>query len=216
MKQILLTIVPLLLFVVSLRAQDTAGSLPYKRVQVHQGERCLVCDGAVDTTDGFVLLVKGRRVPLDSMHLAEFLKNREKYFSLLQPRGALFAESFDETHGPALGGVSWGWFLFGLHVLVALVFAGLSGYVAVGKGLRPLPHFALGLVFSVLGFLYVLTRPSCVRPGEVPAGLVKVPATRTPVPCMKCGTGNHPSARQCAGCGTALTPRSESEVTRAR
>lgn len=216
MKQMLLTLVPVLLLVISLRAQDTAGSLPYKRVQVHQGERCLVCNGAVDTTDGFVLLVKGRRVSLDSIHLADFLKNQEKYFALLQPRGALFAESFGETHGTALGGVSWGWFLFGLAVLIALVFAGLSGYVAVGKGLKPLPYFALGLAFSVLGFLYVLTRPSRVRAGEIPAGLVKVPATSPPVLCKNCGTGNHPSARRCAGCGTGLTPRWESEVTRAR
>jgi len=200
----------------ALRAQDSTSSLPYERTAVRSGERCFVCGGLLETTNGFALIVKGRRVPLDRIHVGEFLKNQEKYFARLQPAGALFAESFDAKNGNASGGVSWGWFLAGLYVLIALLFAGLSGYVAVGKGLTPIPSFFTGLAFSAAGFLYILTRPSVARAGTIPPGFVKVPTTSNSLPCGKCGTRNHPSARRCAGCGTALKPLVESDVARAR
>jgi hypothetical protein len=115
----------------------------------------------------------------------------------------------------ALGGISFGWFLFGLYVLVALVFGGMSGYTAVSKGLKPIPHFFIGFFLSAFGYLYVLMRPAAAKKGEIPAGFVKVPTTNSPVPCAVCGYNNHPSAKQCAGCGGKLQPLIESEVARA-
>ncbi len=187
---------------------------PYKTVPAHQGEYCTVCGGPLSEKD-VALIVRGRRVPLDSMDIAEFLRNEEKYFAILQPRGALFAESPEAAEGTALGGIPSGWFAFGVYVLLALLFGGLSGYTAVGKGLAPLPHFLIGFAFSVAGYLYVLSRPSRAKPGEVPEGLVKVPVTVSPVRCEKCGTTNHPSAARCIGCGTQLIPTVQSEVKRA-
>jgi hypothetical protein len=216
MVKIALALACFLAFAPALQAQDTLATVPYERATVRSGERCIVCGALLDTNSGFVLLVKGRRVPLDPDHLGDFIKAEAKYFARLQPSGALFAESYDAKKGTALGGVGWEWFLAGLYVLIALLFAGLSGYVAVGKGLKPIPNFFVGLAFSAIGFLYVLTRPSVVRAGAIPPGLVKVPTTSDSLPCEKCGTRNHPSARRCAGCGTSLKPLVESEVARAR
>lgn len=187
---------------------------PYAAVPAHRGEYCAVCGGALTEKD-VALIVKGRRVPLDSMDIAEFLKNQEKYFASLQPRGALFAESPEAAEGTALGGIPSGWFAFGVYVLLALLFGGLSGYAAVGKGLAPLPHFFIGFAFSIAGYLYVLSRPSRARPGEVPEGLVKVPVTAAPTRCKVCGMTNHPSASRCIGCGVQLSPTIQSEVKRA-
>ena len=214
MKKVMLVLMLLPILAPALRAQDSTGMPPYERARSRLGERCLVCNGVLDTSSGFVLLVRGRRVPLDPIHLGDFMKNQDGYFARLQPRGALFAETFDAAEGTVHGGVSWGWFAFGAYVLVAIVFAGLSGYVAVGKGLKPVPSFFMGLAFSAIGFVRVLRRQPVAPRGSIPAGLVKVPTTSAPIECGKCGAGNHPSARRCAKCGTSLTPQMESEVAR--
>jgi len=207
-----LLLVFLFFFFAVLRADTT--SVTYSVVAAKPGEKCTVC-GLDLTADDVALIVKGRRVPLNRTMVDEFMKNQERYFSDLQPKGALFQENLDSPGGTALGGVSEGWFLFGLCVLVSLVFAGLSGYAAVTKGLKPIPNFFIGLFFSGFGYLYVLTRPRQVPKGEIPHGLVKVPVTASPVLCEKCGSSNHPSAKMCMACGSKLTPRLESEVGRA-
>jgi hypothetical protein len=112
-------------------------------------------------------------------------------------------------------GISAGWFLFGLYVLVALIFGGMSGYTAVSKGLKPIPHFFIGFFLSAFGYLYVSTRPAAAKKEEIPAGLVKVSTTLAPIPCAQCGYMNHPSAKKCVGCGGKLQPIIESEVARA-
>jgi hypothetical protein len=186
----------------------------YPRLPAQVGENCTV-GGTPLTGDDVALIVRGRRVPLHREAVQEFLKNQKKYFAKLQPKGALFQEDMTSQEGTALGGISWGWFLFGVYVLVALLFGGLSGYAAIMRGLRPVPHFFSGFVFIVFGYLYVLTRRRVRPPGEVPSGLVKVPATSSPVPCPVCGFMNHPSAFRCAACRTELHPTIESEVSKA-
>jgi hypothetical protein len=116
--------------------------------------------------------------------------------------------------GAALGGVSLGWFLFGLYILIALFFAGLSAYAALSKGLPPISTFFMGFFLSALGYLYVLTRPAVIKKDEIPVGLVKVPTTSAPVSCPACGYNNHPSAKKCAGCGNQLEAQMQSEVAR--
>lgn len=186
----------------------------YKRLEPKPGDRCVVCGTPLDQDD-VVLQVRGRRVPLKEAMVDSFLHHREKYFSELQPRSALFQENLNVPFGVAQGGISLGWFLFGSYVLVALIFAGMSGYVALHKGLAPIPHFFVGLFFSVLGCLYVLTRPNQAEEGRVPPGLVKIPSTHKPLPCSKCGNLNHPTAKQCSACGNTLQPALESEAERA-
>ncbi|MGH7493721.1 MAG: hypothetical protein ACREOO_15190 [bacterium] len=129
-----------------------------------------------------------------------------------QPRSALFQR---ESTASQLT-MGFGWFLFGLHILIALLFSGLSGYTAISKGLNPIPYFFIGFFLSAFGFLYVLTRPSVAKPGDVPAGLVKVHTTLEPVPCPKCGNTNHPAAKKCLNCGSELQPLAQSDVVRAK
>lgn len=186
----------------------------YKSVPPDSGEKCIVCGGEL-TEEGLALIVKGHRVPLDSMDLDVFLNNQEKYLASFQPRGALFAEATEAQKGTALGGVTTGWFIAGLYILAGLVFGGMSGYRAVSKGLPPILHFMIGFVFILPGYLYVLSRASRVQEGDIPEGLVKVPLTSAPLACEKCGYSNHPTARICKGCGKQLSPVHESEASRA-
>jgi len=202
------------LFAFPLVAQDTTQTAgAYDKVPYNPGEICLVSGKPLVEGD-VALIVRGRRVPLCFSKVDTFLKYQDKYFARMQPKGALFQEELSAPKGAALGGVTSGWFLFGLYVLVALVFAGLSGYSAVSKGLPPIPNFFIGFFLSAFGYLYVLTRPAVAKKGEIPAGFVKVPTTHTPVPCAGCGYQNHPSAKQCVGCGGTLEPRLQSEVAR--
>jgi len=194
-------------------ADEDKSQATYPGVPAKPGEYCTV-SGVELTENDVALIVRGRRVPLCRTQVDTFLHNQEKYFGTMQPKGALFQESLDAPESTALGGVSWGWFLFGLYVLVALIFGGMSGYAAVSKGLPPIPHFFIGFFFSALGYMYVLSRPRKVHEGEIPAGLVKVPVTSAPVPCPSCGYTNHPSAQHCAACHAELTPLVQSEVSR--
>jgi hypothetical protein len=195
--------------------QENLLQTPYRTVRPKPGDYCTVGNVPLDTLQDVALIVRGRRVPLHRTMVDSFMRTQEKYFSQKQPKGALFQEELSAPAGAALGGISSGWFFLGLYVLVALVFGGMSGYTAVSKGLKPIPHFFIGFFLSALGYLYVLTRPAVAKKGEIPAGLVKVPTTNSPVPCATCGYNNHPSAKQCAGCGSHLQPLMESEVARA-
>ncbi len=203
------------LLAVPLWAQENLPQTPYRAVRPKPGDYCTIGNVPLDTLQDVALIVRGRRVPLHHTMVDSFMRTQEKYFSQKQPKSALFQEELSAPAGAALGGVSSGWFLFGLYVLVALAFAGMSGYAAVSKGLSPIPNFFIGFFLSAFGYLYVLTRPAVAKKGEIPAGLVKVPATNSPVPCAACGYHNHPSAKQCAGCGLKLEPMVESEVARA-
>ena len=204
------------LLALPLRTQENASQTPYQSVRPKLGDYCTVGNVPLDTLQDVALIVRGRRVPLHRTMVDSFMRTQEKYFSQQQPKGALFQEELSAAKGAALAGVTSGWFLFGLYVLVALVFAGVSGYTAVSKGLPPIPNFFIGFFLSALGYLYVLTRPAVAKKGEIPGGLVKVPLTHAPVPCAACGYNNHPSAKQCVGCGGKLEPMLQSEVARAR
>ncbi len=196
-------------------ATQTGSSGSYETSRPKEGDRCLIC-GVRLTDDDVVLLVRGRRVPLKKTMVDSFLNNKAQYFAEMQPRGALFQEEMGAREGVALGGITIGWFVFGLYVLAALVFAGLSANVAVSKGLSPLPSFFIGLSFTVLGFLYVVTRKSTEAAANAPRGLRKVPNTAAPSVCAKCDGMNHPSAATCASCGARLEPLSSSDVSRVK
>ncbi len=210
-----LTLLSLLLMEITSFTQEGGKGSEYPTVPAEVGEHCIVC-GVPLSQDDVALIVRGRRVPLDKSMVDVFLSNPEKYFSQRQPKGALFQEELYAPPGVSQAGIGWGWFFFGLYMLIALFFGGLSGYAAIDKGLQPIPHFFFGFFFSVFGYLYILTRPSVTKRGEVPSGLVKVPTTRLPVACPGCGNTNHPVAARCSGCGRTLEPPLESEVAKVR
>lgn len=197
------------LITIMLAAQQPQST--YEQVPAKPGEKCTIC-GMPLSEDDVALIVRGRRVPLAATMVDSFMTAPERYFAGMQPKGALFQEELGAPAGAVLGGISNGWFAFGTYVLIGLIFGGLSGYLAVSKGLTPIPHFFIGFALSVVGLLYVLVRRPLVKAGEVPAGLVKVPTTRTPQGCPHCGYTNHPAAQQCLQCNASLAPTVDSEV----
>jgi hypothetical protein len=186
--------------------QDTLG---YPLAEIKKGDRCLVC-GVNLEEDGLAILYKGRRVPLANGAMLEaFIANPQVYFPKLQPKGALFQESAVPENP-----VRWGWFLFGVWVTLALLSGALSAGISLRKGLPPVKGFFAGLIGSVFGLLYIITRPAKEKV-DLPPHLAKIRTTAHPGSCPKCGGQNHPSASKCVSCGTALTPSVESEVSRA-
>jgi hypothetical protein len=181
---------------------------PYKKLEPKAGERCIICDVPL-TPDDVVLLVRGRRVPLDQAMVDSFLQNEAKFFGRLTPKGALFQEN--PTPSAGMEGL-WTW--IGIYVLAAMLFAGLSAYHAVSIGLSPMRPFLLGFFFLIAGYLYVRMRTS-VDPGKIPKGLAKVPTTMPPAVCSTCGNTNHPTADRCLECGNKLQPTIQSEARRA-
>ncbi|MFQ5638061.1 MAG: hypothetical protein ACE5IR_08705 [bacterium] len=201
-------------FVVLLISNSFSQEMPYQTRPPEKNERCLVC-GVALTPDDIVLIVRGRRVPLNQAMVDSFLNNQEEYFAKLQPKSALFQENLQAPLGSSQGGMSLGWFLFGAYILIALTFSGLSGNAAIVKGLPPIPHFFIGFFFSLFGYLYVLTRPEAADKGHIPKGLTKVPVTKAPIVCPQCGNTNHPTATGCLQCKAQLEPAWESEINRA-
>ena len=177
----------------------------YPRVDVRPGDHCTV-SGKPLGPDDVCLLVDGRRVPLKKEAVNIFLNNQDKYFSKLQPRSALFTENMGQPKN-----LSMGWFIFGIYILLGLFFAALTSHAAVGKGLKPIPWFFIGLLFIAFGYLAVLTKKSETT-ADIPDGLVKVPLTSSPSTCPGCGYQNHPSAKNCSGCGIPLEPKGSSEL----
>ena len=177
----------------------------YPRVEVRPGDHCTVSGEALGPGD-VCLLVDGRRVPLKKEAVDIFLNNQQKYFSKLQPKSALFTESMGTSKN-----LSMGWFIFGIYLLVGLFFAALTSHTAVGKGLKPIPWFFIGLLFNAFGYLAVLMNKSEAT-AYVPAGFAKVPLTSAPALCPGCGYENHPTAKNCSSCGKALNPQDKSEI----
>jgi hypothetical protein len=202
-----LTIASLLLLPALLESQEYPSQAP------RSGDRCFICGAALSQSD-VVLTIKGRRVPLKQAMVDSFLQNQDHYFAALQPRAALFQENAQADGRVSQGGISTGWFLFGLYVLAMLLFAGLSGYSALAKGLPAVSNFFLGLLLGPVGYLFVLTRSASSNAMVIPRGLAKIPATHEPVVCPACSATNHPAARQCLDCGGELTPKYQPEVGR--
>lgn len=171
---------------------------------------CLMVSTGAASNDGLPnqLQQSPQTIPNDSAHHVTGAKTDPG-----RPRTALFHENQKSVRDLQQGRMSWGWLAAGLYVLSGLLFGGLSGYRALSKGLAPMPYFLLGFFLSILGYLFVLTRPAALA-SQVPPGLVKVPATYAPVPCGRCGHPNHPAAKQCAGCGGGLQPLVQSDLDR--
>jgi hypothetical protein len=193
---------------------ETLPQSQYPAVAAKAGEICTVCGMPVSSSDVAIIL-KGRRIPVMKDMAETVLRNPELYFKDKQAKGALFQEDFQAPSGAVRAGVSLGWFLAGLYVLSALIFGGLSGAAAVAKGLPPISSFFLGLGLSLFGYLFVLTRRTDKASHGVPAGLLKVPATQSPLACPQCGNTNHPAAASCASCHVSLSPQGQSDLSRA-
>jgi hypothetical protein len=197
------------------RQQSAASSGQANQIFAHQvqpkpGETCVVCNKPIGP-NGVVYLVDGQRVPVHRGNCdARLHANATKYLAKLKPRGALLDASSLSAQA------SYGWLYFGLYMLAGLIFAAQAAHRAFHVGRRPLVWLALGLVGNLPAYAVLLALPKCkVRAlVGIPPGLGKIASTYSPQPCPKCGTENHPSARQCSGCGAKLNPTMESEAAR--
>jgi hypothetical protein len=126
------------------------------------------------------------------------------------PRGAFLG-------GGDSAGMSSIWFWAGAYVVAGLLFGALAAHRALQTGNRALSWFGVGFVFTLPGYLFLLTRPKqqMDAPAGVPHGMGRIASTAAPEPCPACGAMNHPAAAQCIACGGKLTPRFESEAQRA-
>jgi hypothetical protein len=177
---------------------------------------CISCDRPAPP-GAITEVYKGRRITVCNEVCREhWHANRDALFASLQARGALFDEKAmpadEQASQPSLFS---GWFWFGVWVLAGLICGAIGAYVALGRGLPPLPWLLAGLAFNVVALLVLATRPRgdlSRLPEGVPEGLRKIPATHEPLACARCGNANHPSARRCSRCGAALSPEIASEV----
>ena len=178
-----------------------------------QGEQCLVCNKSVFDMNVVEVRYKGRVFHVaDGKMFQVFQADPQTYFRKLQARSVLFDEMAVQSRQ-----MSMGWLGLGLYVLLGLITGAACAYVAIAKGLRPVPWFFGGLFGSVVAIVAVFaapTRRDLTAPAGIPSGLAKVPTTYGPQKCNGCGSENHPSATKCSGCGSTLTATVESEVTR--
>jgi hypothetical protein len=179
-------------------------------VEPRAGETCIVCDKTVGAMDR-VYEVEGQRVPVHKgVCEAAFALDPERFLARLKPRGAFLGA--EPNLAPRIW---WGWFAFGIYVLLGLMFGAMSAYRAVNHALRPWPWFLAGFFLNVFGFLAQVARPvGDSSMAGLPPGLVKVPTTYSPRVCPRCGATNHPSATSCAECGNKIEPLVTSEVSR--
>lgn len=179
-----------------------------RAVETHGGEICMVCNKPVGQGD-LTYLVKGQRVPVHrSACDGQLRANPTAVLAQLRPRGAFLGA---ETEQP---GLASRWFVFGLYVLIGLCFGALCAHSALHSGQNPVVWFLVGLAFNVLGYAVLRSRPRLAfpAPAGIPAGFGKIPATRTPATCAKCGAAIHPSAASCPDCGADQQPTAISEV----
>lgn len=172
------------------------------------GEVCTVCEKPVKSGD-LVYLVDGQRIAVHAGECDAALRaHPQRWLARLAPKGGAFLGT------DARVALTSAWLYSGLYVVVGLIFAALCAQRSLRTGYSPGSGLLLGLVFNVLGYLFVITRPNrgVKAPAGVPPGLHKIPTTYEPQPCPKCGDQNHPSATRCLGCGSALAPRIGSEV----
>ncbi len=177
------------------------------------GEQCLVCRKRVYDEDVVEIRYKGRTFFVGKPFMGDFEADPARYFARIQARSALFDESALAAKRP----MAFGWLWLGGYVLAGMLCSASSAYIAVCKGLMPLPWFFAGLFGNVAGLglvMFVGRGDAAALPAGIPAGLAKVPTTRAPVACPSCGAANHPSAARCADCREPLTPTVTPEVGR--
>lgn len=192
-------------------AQGQDATEPSNDVAHGDGEECIACQTAI-TGPIQTVLYEGRRVHLHQGHCVDdWLGNTDTLFARLEARGALYDE-----HAVRGSGLGPGWLFFGVYVLAGLVFGAACSYLALGRGMNAVQWFALGFVFNIGALIGVMLRgggDTSAYPSGIPPGLRKIPMTRMPRSC-DCGAPNHPSARICSACGSALTTSIQSEVAR--
>jgi len=192
----------------SLARAEVDDEMRVVREREAAGEPCAICGLPLEPGD-MAIQVKGRWVPLHRGPCAkEFEAAPAAAFASLQPRGALFDESF-QSPSP----LRWAWFFAGGYVLLGLLCGALASHMAYPRGRSPGFWFGAGLATNLAAIALLATSARPAR--QVPPRLGKLHDTSEPSRCPSCGAGNHPSARRCLSCGGVIVPTAESEALRA-
>jgi hypothetical protein len=169
-------------------SQEAKHQLTVIEERTGRGEQCLVCGQRIYDSAIIELRYKGRRFHLAASMLEDFEQSPDIYFRQLQAHSGLFDETAITTPG-----LSKGWLYLGCYVVLGLISAALCGYIAIGRGLAPIPWFFAGLAGNVaaLGLLHLAPRGDA---SGVPKGFAKASRTPLPLPSPACGSANHPAA----------------------
>lgn len=201
----------LILLLIPILCGDVSSSTELLRqkglvaLSTKDGERCLVSGILLDEND-VAFIYRGRRVALHRDAIGVFIDAPSKYFSKLQPRGALFQE--DETWSLGLG-----WLFIGVWMTLGLACGAAASHLALRRGRSPGFWFAAGVATNLVALATLLTR-SAFDTSALPLRLAKIPNTSRPIPCPECQAENHPAAKACSSCGANLSPEIESETQR--
>lgn len=179
-----------------------------EKIELVEGDHCLVGNIPINHEIGVGMLLRGRRVTVANVMVDEFSKNPGKYFSQLQPRAALFNEPSKRVKP------SMGWTIVGIVVLGLVLLGGLSAAAAIRHGQDAGKWFFAGLCGNIFAPFTVSGKGDLIA--ALPEGHTKVPNTAQPESCPNCGYTNHPSAEQCGSCSAKLEPAYESEVKKTR
>lgn len=203
---ILFTLLAFNQYSVALGNQLKIDSTQYTYLDIKAGDICIVCDMPINAETGIAFLFNGRRVTIDVTHFVDFINNPEKYFYKLQPNAALYNEEILETVK-----MNYGWFIFGLWILSALVSSAFAVGIAMKKDLSIKKWFYIGLGANIFGLIYLILQEKNISV-ILPDGLGKIALTDPPAVCPNCGIYNHPSANKCNSCGNPLISTSEAEI----
>lgn len=173
---------------------------------VEEGDTCIVCGDPLTEND-IVLEVRGRRVPVARDALEDLLKNPNHYFVKLQPKAALFTESISTPS------FSWGWLSFGALMLVLVISGAICSVMAMKRGLDSNRWFLIGFFGNFLAPFFLMQKK--LLP-DLPPGFNKLARTAPPSPCPSCSAQNHPSAKNCISCSSALDPSTTSDLEKLR
>jgi len=188
--------------------QPADGELEILDRHPGDGEQCLVCSKAIEGEEAVAVRYKGRIFHVKESMLDELRRDPDAYFRKLQARSGLFDEVAMEGRP-----LETGWLAVGLYVVLGLVCGALSAGMALARSRRALPWFFAGLVGTVVALVaLVLAGPAGDGARTLPAGLAKIPSTRAPLPCPRCGAENHPAASTCTTCGASLSPAVAAEI----
>lgn len=102
-------------------------------------DTCIVCGMKLDSGSGMALSVRGRHVPVGDEVYEELLRDPEKYFSTLQPKGALFTESAVRSRAQI------SWLAFGVAALSLVACCAYLAALAVRKKMDSFGKIPQGL-----------------------------------------------------------------------
>ena len=182
---------------------------------------CIVCEGSV-AEDATQVVYRGVSHPvcsgpcLKEWEHAELEKRLDPIVFKMEPRGALFQgdskflnQTFQKAHP-----LSNNWLWVGIWAVVAIASGGWAAALAIASHRSGLIAFIVGFLLPGLGIPAFKILPE--KSDEFELRGTKIASTHNESYCNHCNHPCHPTAECCPECGSSLTPKFESEVSKVR